>query len=115
MTIRVRVDSLYQFADPIFDERQGEFVWGVGDPPDPVAREDDQFYEVREGDRFDLIAHKMLGDARYFWIILHYNGIKSALDIENYIAKEIRLPSRTTVQRIYINASQQSNTSENNS
>jgi hypothetical protein len=114
MSVNVRFDSLYQFADPLYDERQGQYVWGISDPPDPVERDDDQFYEIREEDRFDLIAHRMLGNARYFWIILHYNDIPNALDIANYTGKTIRMPSRTVFERVFLNAAKRSDSSENN-
>lgn len=114
MTVKIRTDSLYQFGDPVFDENQEEYVWGICDPPDPVERDDDQFYTLREGERIDLLAHKLLGNARYFWIILHYNNIQNSLDIENFIGEEIRLPSRATVERIYTNVVQRSDSSSDN-
>jgi hypothetical protein len=104
MSIAVRIDSLYQFADPIYDERQEEYVWGISDPPEPVVRDDDQFYEIRDGDRLDLIADQYLGSSRYFWVILHYNGIANALDLDNWVGKQVRLPSLVTLQKVYTNA-----------
>ena len=115
MSVNVRIDSLYQFADPIFDERQEEYVWGISDPPDPIERDDDQFYEIRDGDRFDLIAYRMLGGARYYWIILHYNGIANAMDIANWVGERIRMPSRATLERVFLNAAKRSDSSESDS
>ncbi len=115
MSVAIRIDSLYQFGDPILDETQDEYVWGIADPPEPLERDDDQFYEIRDNDRFDLIAHKMLGSARYFWIILHYNGIPNAMDITNFVGKTIRMPSRLTLERVFLNAAQRSDSSQNNS
>lgn len=105
MSTRVRPDSLYQYADPYFDEYQDEYVWGIADPPDPIKREDDRFLILRENDRLDLLAYRYLGAVQYYWIIMHYNGIKDALDLKNHIGKQIRLPSKTTVERIFANAS----------
>ena len=102
MSLQVRTDSLYKFANPYYDEQQSAYVWGISNPPPVIDREDDQFYTLREGDRIDLIAHRILGDVRYWWIVMHYNNIADALILDNYIGKQIRLPSRTTVEKIYV-------------
>lgn len=105
MTVRVRKDSLFQYALPYFDEYQSEYVWGIADPPDPIKREDDQFVVLRENDRLDLLAYRYLGDVRFYWIVMHYNGIKDALDLANHIGKQLRLPSKTTVEKVFVDAS----------
>lgn len=111
MSILVRNDSLYKFATPYLDEEQGEYTWGISDPPDPVEREDDRFHTLVEGQRIDYLAHKLLGDARYFWIILHYNNIPNAIDLERWLGKDLRIPSKTTVEKVYLNAPQLSSDS----
>jgi len=95
---------MYKFGTPYFDEEQGENTWGIVDPPDPLDREDDQFYTLRQEDRLDVLAHRMLGNVNYIWVIMHYNNIKDALDLDKYIGKQLRIPSRATVERIYANA-----------
>lgn len=104
MTIKVRLDSIYKFGAAYFDEQQGQQTWGILDPPDPVKREDDQFYTLREEDKLDALAHRMLGNVNYIWVIMHYNNIKDALDLDKYVGTQLRIPSRTTVERIYSNA-----------
>lgn len=104
MSVQVNIDSLYRFATPYYDENQEQYVWGIADPPDPAVRDDDQFFTLRADDRLDLIAYKMLGEPRYMWIIMHYNGIKDALALEPYVGKQLRIPSRSTVERIYAHA-----------
>lgn len=103
MSVEIKQGSLYAFASPIFDETQGEYVWGIADPPPPVPRDDDQFYTIRDSDRLDLIAHRLLGNARLFWVIMHYNNIPYALDLTRFKNVEIRIPSRETVERYYVN------------
>lgn len=102
MSLQVRIDSLYKFALPYYDEAQSAYVWGIADPPPVIKREDDQFYTVRQGDRIDLIAHRMLGDVRYWWIVMHYSNLSDGLDLDTLIGKQLRLPSKGTVERIYV-------------
>lgn len=104
MSVDVRTDSVYTFADAYFDDVQGEYVWGIYDLPDPKNRDDDQFYEVRTDDeRLDLIAYKFLGDSRLMHIIMHYNNIPNALDLSKFKGKTLRIPSRRTVEKVYLN------------
>lgn len=106
MSISVRNDSLYKFANPYFDDIQEENTWGISDPPDPVERDDDRFHLLVEGERIDLLAYTLLGDPRYFWVILHYNNIPNAIDLEKWVGKELRVPSKTTLEKVYLNASE---------
>lgn len=103
--MRVRNDSIYQFASPYFDAQQGEFAWGIIDLPEPRLRDDDQYYEIRSvDDRLDLIAHKYLGDVRWLYVIMHYNNIPDALNLTDFLGKRIRIPSKKTIERFYFNA-----------
>ena len=111
MSVTVGVKSHLKFATPYFDVSQQGYVWGIADPPDPVKRADDQFYTVRSDDRLDLIASRMLGNVRYLWIIMLYNNIEDALNLDRFINKQIRLPSRATVERIYTSAFNEANNS----
>lgn len=100
--MKIRTDSLYKWGNPLYDEDQEEYVWGICDPPEPIDRDDDSFYTIRQGDRFDKLAYKFFGNTRLFWIIMLYNNIGDALSIEEYIGTEIRIPSITTVRKVYI-------------
>lgn len=102
MAVRPRIDSWIKFADPYFDEDQNEYVWGIANPPKPISREDDQFYTLREGDRLDLIAHTTLGDVHFYWVIMHYNNIPCALDLTKFVGKDLRIPSRNTLEKVYL-------------
>lgn len=102
--MKIRIDSIFKFADPYFDEVQGEYTWGIVDMPEPIRRDDDQFYIWRESDRLDLVAFKLLGDPRHLFIIMHYNQIIDAMDTQLFVGKTLRIPSRDTLERIYINA-----------
>lgn len=104
--MKVRLDSLYKWGDPLYDEDQEQYVWGVCDPPDPIKRDDDRFHTLQEGDRFDALALKYLGDERLFWVLMHYNNIPDAMLIDEYIDTQIRIPSKTTVTKVYIDGSQ---------
>lgn len=104
MSLKVRTDSMFKFAESYYDESQDEYVWGIADPPEPQIRDDDQYYTWRDGDRFDIVAHRMLGSSRYFWVILHYNGISDAIGGTVTIGTQLRLPSKTTLEREYTNA-----------
>ena len=104
MSVKVRLDSVYKFGKPYLDPEQNERVWGILDPPDPKESDDDQFYTVRSEDRLDIIAHRMLGHVNYIWVIMHYNNIKDALDLDRYVDRQIRIPSRSTLERVYASA-----------
>lgn len=111
MSVKVRVDSMYKFASPYFDESQDEYVWGIADPPEPKKREDDQYYTLRKEDKITVIAHKMLGSSRYWWVVLLYNNMPDALETGNFIGKQLRLPSRATLEKEYGSAFEQSTNS----
>lgn len=104
--MKIRNDSLYKWGDPYFDELQSAYVWGICDAPAVKNRDDDSFYTIQEGDRFDKIAYDYLGEVRYFWIVMEYNGVSDALSIDELIGKQIRIPSKTTIQKIYVTATQ---------
>lgn len=109
--MKIRIDSIFKFADPYFDELQNEYTWGIIDLPEPIKRDDDQFYVLRSSDRLDLVAYKLLGDPRHVFILMHYNGIKDALDTDLFVGKTLRIPSRDTLERIYFNAVKRSSDS----
>lgn len=102
MSIEIGVESLFKFANPYYDEQQANFTWGIANPPKPQKREDDKIYIPREGERLDLIAYNLLGDVRLFWLIMHYNNIADALDLTKFVGKPLRIPSRSTVEKIYV-------------
>ena len=105
MTVKRRVDSLYKWGEPYYDEVQEEYVWGICDAPPPQPRDDDQFYEIQDGDRFDKLAYNFYGEPRYYWMIMHYNSIGDALAIDAWIGEKIRIPSKNTIEKVYINGS----------
>ena len=100
--MKIRVDSIFKFATPYLDEVQNEYTWGIADPPPVIRRDDDQFYVWRESDRLDAVAHKLLGDPRHFFFIMHYNDIDDAMDMTDFVGVSIRIPSRETLERIYL-------------
>lgn len=100
--MKIRTDSLYKWGDALYDEDQEQYVWGVCDPPEPKERDDDQFYTIQEGDRFDKLAYKFFGNTRLYWVLLLYNNIGDALAIHDYIGVQIRIPSKNTVRKVYI-------------
>ena len=109
--MKVRIDSIFKFADPYFDEAQDECTWGIVDMPESIKRDDDQFYILRSSDRLDLVAHKLLGDPRHMFIIMHYNRIQDATDLSLFVGKSLRIPSKDTLERVFLNASQRSSDS----
>lgn len=102
--IEIRIDSLFQFATPYFDEEQEEYVWGISDVPPVKEQDDDKFYTVKSEDRIDLIAYRFYKKVRYWWIIAHYNNISNPLDLSDFVGRDLRIPSKSTVERDYINA-----------
>lgn len=102
--MKIRVDSLYKFATAYFDEVQKEYTWGIADPPPVIKRDDDQFYVWRESDRLDALAYKLLGDPRYLFFIMHYNNIPDAMNMTDFVGVSLRIPSRDTLERIYLHA-----------
>lgn len=102
--MKVRVDSIFKFANAYFDELQEEYTWGIVDLPEVISRDDDQFYVWRENDRLDMVAFKMLGDPRLMFLIMQYNNIADAMNMTSFIGVTLRVPSRDTVERVYLNA-----------
>lgn len=100
--MKIRVDSVYKFATPYFDEVQTEYTWGIADPPPVIERDDDQFYVWRESDRLDVVAYKLLGDPRHLFFIMHYNNISDAMNMAGFVGVSLRIPSRETLERIYL-------------
>ena len=103
--MKIRVDSIFKFASPYLDEVQNEYTWGIADLPEVISRDDDQFYVWRESDRLDLVAHRLLGDVRHLFIVMHYNNIPDAMDMQDFVGVTLRIPSRDTLERVYLNAS----------
>lgn len=104
MSVNVRIDSMFKWASSIFDEEQEEYVWDIADLPEAKVRDDDQYYIFRKGDDIPIIAHKMLGSSRYWWVILHYNDLADALDTDGIVGQELRMPSRATLQKVFVDA-----------
>lgn len=102
--IEIRTDSLFQFASPLYDEEQEEYVWGISDPPNALLRDEDLYYTVREGDRLDLISYRYYREPRWFWVIANYNNIKNPMNLVSCIGKEIRLPSKAVLEKVYKSA-----------
>ena len=63
--------------------------------PSSLSERTDVYYEydIQDGDRPDTIAEKYYGDAKYAWLVLHFNDIEdvifdfplSTYDFEEYI------------------------------
>lgn len=100
--MKVRIDSIYKFGSPYLDEIQDEYVWGILDLPPVIPRDDDQFYVWRENDRLDLLAYEYLGDPRHFPLIMHYNNIPDAMDMDDFAGTTLRIPSRETLEKVYL-------------
>jgi nucleoid-associated protein YgaU len=58
-------------------------------PPHPS----DTFHTVTESDRFDCLAHRYLGDASLFWVIMELNGIAWPLSLP--VGETIRIPDKS--------------------
>ena len=39
---------------------------------------------------------------RLFWVVMHYNNIADALDLEKFVGKPLRIPSKSTVEKVYV-------------
>ena len=88
--------SRYQFSILCESDTETEIFLGNRPQIDTSPRADDRTHRVIEGDRLDLLAHRLLGDARLWWIIADYNDIFWPLDIEPGTA--LRIPSHQHVQ-----------------
>lgn len=53
-------------------------------------------------DRYDLLAKKVYGDARYSWILLMYSGI-SEKNLKDYLGDRLLYPSLSSVMNLIIN------------
>jgi len=102
--MKVRVDSIFKFANSYYDEIQEEYTWGIVDLPGVIVRDDDQFYVWRESDRLDAVSFKLLGDPRYMFLIMQYNNISDGMNMEAFIGVTLRIPSRSSLERVYLNA-----------
>jgi len=45
-----------------------------------------------QGDRLDLVAHRVLGDPTQFWRICDANDVMDPLELETEDGREIRIP-----------------------
>ena len=104
--MEVRGDSYFQWADPYVDEQQNAFVWDIINLPKYNGNPDDRLYRIRKADdRLDIIAYKYLGDVNLLWVIQEVNTIPDALDLSEFLNKDIIIPSRETVEKEFLNAS----------
>lgn len=103
--MKIRRDSIFKFAEPYFDEVQTEYTWGIIDLPPVIQKDDDHFYTWRESDRLDVVAYKLLGDPRFMFFIMHYNQIADAMTMDDFIGETIRIPSKETLEKVYLNVS----------
>ena len=78
----------------LYVDGEVEFL-GMRQPIDTSPRDDDQFHEVVEGDRVDLIAYRYLGSAELWWIICDFNEIVFPLELR--IGATLRIPSIESV------------------
>lgn len=53
-------------------------------------------------DRYDLLAKKVYGDARYSWILLMYSGIPEK-DLKEYLGDRLVYPSLSSVMNLIVN------------
>lgn len=78
-------------ADAAFTDGRGRSATLKG-TREPVATELALIYQVREGDRLDLLAHKFFHDPRKWWLIADANP--DALTPEELLVpgRQLRIP-----------------------
>ena len=74
----------------LYVDGEVEFL-GSRQPIDTTPREDDQYHEVVEANRVDLLVYRYLGNAELWWIICDFNNI--AFPLELPIGTILRIPS----------------------
>ena len=81
--------SRYRESTRVLDD-DGEWLT----TPEPLAthpRPDDRFHIIEEEDRLDVLAHRYLGDMRFWWVIAEFNDIAFGFDLP--VGKKLRIPS----------------------
>ena len=76
----------------IEDSTQSVMIWDLPVPKPIVAQPDDLTYVVSEGDRFDIIAHRLYGDWRLGWVLAVANNLDSP-DTQLHGGLVLKVPS----------------------
>src|SRR3972149_5526884 len=74
MAVRIKRRSRLQFHNLITVD-DFEF-WDHAVLPVPDVQPDDVLYQVKDGDRLDLLAFRFYGDPILWWVIAVANGIE---------------------------------------
>ena len=62
----------------------------------------------REAERPELLSYNLYGDTQYWWVIMWYNSLLKPQDITTGL--EIKYPSLSSLEQLYMNASLQQKT-----
>lgn len=110
MTRQFRVPISSRYANtPIFqdEDEQGSptntFFYGTWEFVEMPDSPDDTFFTVDLAHigRLDVIANKVYGDPRLWWVIANKNLITDQRSLKT--GTILRVPARTTVQRLLLN------------
>ena len=84
--------------DGVFDCLTSYFLYQI--PQLPIYG----YYKIKvEENRPDLLSFNLYGDTQYWWIIMWYNHFLSPYDLT--VGKEIKYPSLSNINQMYVNAS----------
>ena len=72
--------------------------WSFAGYPKFEPQQDDTFYEIKEGDRPDLISYEYYKTTDLYWVILLANDISYWGDVS--VGQTIRIPSYNYVSRM---------------
>lgn len=92
-TPRFRRNTILKFGQFYGDTDTEERFWGNFDLPTFEPAADDTFYEVKMGDRIDLLALQLLGDDRLKWVLMSANNIRLP-EVELIPGMQLRIPSK---------------------
>lgn len=96
MTISIRRNSRLRFSEVALIG--GVEFWDFDPLPELGVRNDDQYYQVKDGDRIDNLAQQFYGDPRLWWVIAVAND-KELLPVQLNTGDKLRIPSPVFVQQ----------------
>jgi len=97
MAVKVKSNSRMRFYDLITID--GFEFWDLPELPEVPIQLDDQYHQVMDGDRIDLLAHRFYGDPVLWWVIAVANDIE-LVPTDLSVGDILRIPSPNYVNQI---------------
>lgn len=98
MSVNLTRNSRLNFGTLLLSD--GVEFWDLINYPKIPEMTDDALYQVKAGDRLDVLAYKFYGYSEHWWILAIANDIE-LLPTDLYVGQTIRVPSATYVRSLF--------------